>query len=590
MTVWATLRRGGTGAILALLFVFVSPTFAWGQGQQQNDSPDSEPPPATPKPEPTADSQPEAKPEKPPKPTVSQLREAAEKAEKAGDWDAAFTAYCHLFVADRGSSDIREKLNVALRRAQQLRRHRDPQFQQFAVNMPVADAMKLFGEVLTKVPVFYVERERATPQILWEHGIEELSRALADPAFREVFLDGVAADKVEAFRTSLRMSWAKKTITNAKDASIELRKLTWAAQEAFTVRVPSALILEVVCGACGGLDEYTVFLNPAQFNPDSASAIPDLSAQGIYLGFADGSLVIAGVAAGSWAQYHTPLRKGDRITKLNGHAMEMATPALTAEALRTPLEGFHELEITPLENETATVAVRLPVIVPTVYGDGLVSMKEGVGYARVGSFTANTPRELDDAINRMKAHGARVLVLDLRGNMGGSFVASVDTAKRFIPAGLIVTTQGQLNQVDNQPFSSDSGMTAHDIPVVVLVDAETASAAEVLAAALKDHNRATLVGMPTFGKGAVQYPLRLDSLDDKDEHGKPRTSKTGGVRLTIAKLISPRGTAINGTGITPHILEADPTRQLEVGLEKATELMPAMSRPAPVGPSLPTIP
>jgi carboxyl-terminal processing protease len=579
MTAWATIRRAGTGASLSLM-LFAFPAFVWGD----------EPPRPQPKPSPDASSQPESKPEPPPvKLTPKELREAAEKAEKAGDWDSAFTIYCHLFVADRGSADIREKLNVALRRAQQLRRHRDPQFQQFAVSMPVSDAMKLFGEVLTKVPVFYVERERATPQILWEHGVEELARALGDPVFRQAFLDGIAVEKIDVFRTSLRSSWAKQTVTNANDAKILLRKLTVAAQDSFTVRVPSALIIEVVCGSCSGLDEYTVFLNPTQLNPDSASAIPDLTAQGVYLGFADGGLIIEGVAPGSWAAFHTTLRKGDRITRLNGHAMDMmATLASTAEALRTPIEGFHEIELALLPADSPPI--RLPVIVPTVYGDGMVSGKEGIAYARLGSFAASTPRELDDAINRLKVRGARVLVLDLRGNMGGSFVAGVETAKRLIPAGLIVTTQGQLGQVNNQPFSSDSGMTAHDIPVVVLVDAETASAAEVLAIALQEHNRATLVGMPTFGKGAIQYPLRLDSLDEKDPDGKPRTIKTGGVRLTIAKLISPRGNSINGVGITPDIMEADPTRQLQIGLDKASEMMPMTSRPMPVSPPVPTIP
>src|SRR5688500_69694 len=100
MTAWATIRRVGTGAVLPLLLLSFTPARVHAADE----------------------------PKKPAKPTVQQLRAAAEAAEKAGDWDTAFTTYCHLFVADRGSPDVREKLNVALRRAQQLRRHRDPQF------------------------------------------------------------------------------------------------------------------------------------------------------------------------------------------------------------------------------------------------------------------------------------------------------------------------------------------------------------------------------------------------------------------------------------------------------------------------------
>lgn len=558
-TAWARIRRVGTGA--ALLLILASPQLVRAQD------------PLTPA--------------KPAKQTVAQLRSVAESAEKAGDWEAAFTAYCHLFVADRTAPDIREKLNTALRRSQQFRRHRDPRFQQFAANLPSADAMKLFAEVLTKVPVVYADRERATPQILWENGVEELNRALGDPVFRAAFLDGANTDKVEGFRQALKTSWARQTITDAAGARSQLRKLTDAAQAQFPVRVPAALVIEVVCGACGGLDEYTVFLNPAQFNPKSQSSVPDLTAQGVYLGFSEGELIVTGIAVGSWADVHTKqLRKGDRIARLNGRPMDMPTPAIAAEALRNPIDGFHEIEIDPTD-EVPAKAASLPVVVPSVYDMKLLA--NGVGYVRVNSITMTTPRELDEAIHWMKSRSVRAVVLDLRGNMGGSFVAAVDTAKRLIPAGLIVTTQGQVSQVDNQPFSSDSGMSAHDIPLVVLVDQETASAAEVIAAALKDRDRATLVGMATFGKGAIQYPMRLDSLDEKDEHGRPKTHKSGGVRLTIAKLISPRGNAINGVGIVPHFLEADPDEQLKLATRKATELMQPLTRPSPLMPTLPSM-
>ena len=87
------------------------------------------------------------------KPTPAEIRTAARAAETAGDWEAAFAAYSHLFVADRTTPEAREKLTATLRRVQQLRRHRDPAFQQFTVNTTVADALNLFAEVVTKVPV-----------------------------------------------------------------------------------------------------------------------------------------------------------------------------------------------------------------------------------------------------------------------------------------------------------------------------------------------------------------------------------------------------------------------------------------------------
>jgi carboxyl-terminal processing protease len=557
----ATLRRMIVGAGLPLLFLVVlSPVRA------------DEPP----------------GPDKDSRPTPARLRATAEAAEKAGDWDTAFAAYCQLYVADRSAPDIREKIDTALRRKEQLRRHRDPQFQQYAATVSVADVLNLFAEVFTKVPVLYVERNRATPQTLWENGIDELSRALANPLFRQAFLDNAQAEKIEAFRKGLRF-WLKQPIADAQAARIALRKLLTNAKDSFTVRLPSALVLEVVCGSCNGLDEYTVFLNPGQFNPDSHSAVPDLSAQGIYLSIVDGKLSVAGIASGSWVAHHAQqIRKGDEIISLNGRAMNAVNLAAVAEALRNPVDGFHLLELPPPEPDSVGLVVQIPVNVPTVYAEAMLPQSRGVGYARIGSFNATTPRELDDMINRLKAAGAQAMVLDLRGNMGGSFMAGVDSARRFLSAGLIVTTQGQAAEVDNVPFNSDSGMTAHDIPVVLLVDAETASAAEVFAAALKDNDRAPVIGMPTFGKGAIQYPLRLAALDELDEFGKPKTNKSGGVRLTIAKLIAPRGGSINGAGVSPHMLEANPIRQLELAANRAVELSPSPPRPPmPNGPIMP---
>ena len=104
---------------------------------------------------------------------------------------------------------------------------------------------------------------------------------------------------------------------------------------------------------------------------------------------------------------------------------------------------------------------------------------------------------------------------------------------------------------------------------MLLVDTKTMSAAEVLAAALKDNGRATLVGLPTFGKGLIQAPISLKSIDSGD------TGKSGILILSIATTSGPNGQPLNGRGVTPHVSEPNPDRQLALALEKAVELLKA---------------
>jgi C-terminal peptidase prc len=523
-----------------------------------------------------------ARPAKPPAAALQYRAEAA-AAERAGDWEAAFAAYCRLYTADRQSPDVREKLNNSLRRVQQARRHHEGPFRQFTLNLEVDDGLDLFRDVLLNVPPLYADRDKAMPQQMWEHGVEEFDRALASPAFRQAFLDNPSPGRVEKFRGELRTHWARRTVGSAREGRAALLQLIAAAQDAFPVRFPSAIAVEFVCGSCAGLDEYTVFLSPGEFAPDPAAA--DLSAHGLYLGARDGAVVIEGVAVGSWAALHTDLRKGDRIVSVNGHSAGLAVQGALADALRTPADGFHEVQSVPAGSASPRVS-RFPVILPTVYGKAMVSDRDGVGYVRIGSFAAGTLGELDDAVAYLKARGARVLILDLRGNHGGSFTAGVEVARRLLPSGIIVTTQGQVGEVASRVFSSESGMDALDLPLVVLIDAETASAAEVVAAALKDNGRAVVVGMASFGKGAVQIPVKLGPADEADDPGRARP-KSSGVRVTIARLFSPRGTPINGAGVTPNALEADPVRQLQLAIDRALEQLPAGPRsPMPV----PTIP
>jgi carboxyl-terminal processing protease len=164
--------------------------------------------------------------------------------------------------------------------------------------------------------------------------------------------------------------------------------------------------------------------------------------------------------------------------------------------------------------------------------------------------------------------------MDLRGNPGGLFSAAVQVVERFVPEGVIVSTQGQLDEF-NKVLNAGRKMNVIDLPLIVLVDGGTASAAEILASSFRDHRRATLIGTPTFGKGSIQRILQFQTAEELDEHGKPKP-RTGGIRITLARFFSPNGQAINGAGVTPDLLEPDKMRQLDVALEHASRFVSAM--------------
>ncbi|HYH66237.1 MAG TPA: S41 family peptidase, partial [Urbifossiella sp.] len=491
-------------------------------------------------------------------PTPTQLRARAAAAERAADWDAALAAYLDLPAAERTEPATRDRLVNAARRAAQARRHRDPAYQQFAAALPVRDAAQVFGEAVGKLAGTFADPGRAAPRRLWAAGVEELDRALGSRAFVALFLTDTPAAKVEAFRLALRADWANRPVADPREARALLKSLLAAAQDDLAPRVPAALAAEVLCGACAGLDEYTAFLTP-DVTPDAAA---DLSGHGLFLGYDSDGLVVDGVAPGSWAAFHTPLRRGDRVARVNGRSMLHGPPDL-ADALRSPDGMFHTLEL--VAPGTGMLSeLRLPVAAPTVFGGRMVAGRDGVGYLRVSEFQPTTPREIVEAVGCLKEQGLRALVLDVRGNPGGSFLAGVETARRFLPPGAaIVTTHGQLPQVAGQTFASASGSAAIDLPLVLLIDADTASAAEVLAAALRDNQRAVLVGVATFGKGTLQFPLKL--------------SGPGAVRVTIARLVAPSGPL--SAGVLPHLPEADPHRQLELAADRAAALLQPMPRP-----------
>lgn len=444
--------------------------------------------------------------------------------------------YLSAYLAGRRPDPaLRARLHASLRRSAQAKRLADPGYQAFARSLTPAEALNLFSEAVGRLTALYPDADRSAPDRLFALGRTEFDRALSAPSFRSAFLGSLTDAELLAFRTWLRGIAPPATVADARQA---VRDVSREAQTRLRVAAPGVVALEFLAGACGGLDEFTAYLPPV----DSAGRSGEYGDYGLTL--AGG--VVSRVEPLSWAA-HVRLKPGDRVvhTERGPGAVR-----LTVAGRPTP--------------------VTLPVPPPTVFGAEATGMAGVVGYVRLAAFREDTPDALDDALLSLTARGVRAVVIDVRGNPGGHLAAAVHVAERFLTGGIVVTTAGRAPEFAGRVFSSAAGMTASTLPVVLLVDARTMSAAEVLAGAWKDHKRATLIGTQTFGKGTVQVPLKLLAAD------RPGAIRSGTLVLTVATMAGPNGRPLDGFGVLPDITEPDPDRQLELAIRRATELAAGM--------------
>ena len=404
---------------------------------------------------------------------IAELRKQAADFERQAAWDKAAEVYERILDRDRQLPEIRDRYRICLRHAACVHRLADPSFRELYLHRDLALATKVYGEVLEKLHTSYVDSAKSSYERLLAFGIDELGAALDDPAFRRHFLSGIPAQAIATQKRDLQsLDRRPKSLTAAGDDALALAV---SIQRAIGLK-PAVTMLELACGACAGLDEYTLFLTPAQLSAEYAEL--------------DGSQL---------------------------------APDVTTQMLDERL---------------------------------------GVGYCQISGFTKGTPDELDQQIERLKLVGLRVLIMDLRGNGGGMFQPAVRTAERFLPTGIIVSLKGQLRD-QNRTFKADNAR-AFNMPLLVLIDGDTASSAEMVAGALKDNQRATLIGQATYGKGSVQGVLPLETT-------------AAGIRVSVARFFSPLGKPYEGNGVTPHWAVPPATfslsdQALEIALAEARRL------------------
>ena len=300
-----------------------------------------------------------------------------------------------------------------------------------------------------------------------------------------------------------------------------------------------ALMKASLRGLLSDLDPHSAYLD----KEEAEALIADTEGEYVGIGVEterrpDDTLRVVAPIDGTPA-HRAGLRAGDVITAIDGEPL-LSNPnphhALRGEAgtkvvvtiERTGVPEAFDVEIRRETIRVASVASRL--------------LEPGYGYLRISTFQADTGPALRRQLRALTGDGEsplRGLVLDLRSNPGGLLSAAVEAADALLEDGLIVRTKGRL-AYSNASFHARPGDLLQGAPVVVLVDTGTASAAEVLAGALRDHGRASVMGSRTYGKGSVQTVVPLDNGDS--------------IKLTTARYYTPSGESIQARGIRPDIV------------------------------------
>lgn len=332
------------------------------------------------------------------------------------------------------------------------------------------------------------------------------------------------------------------------------------------------LLDQALAGMVERLDPYSRY-----YGPDEVAAVERETSghyQGIGVVFAQpvSEARVLFTLAGSPAE-KAGLRVGDQLVRVGG---ESVTGLATSELRRRLGErdrGALELELRGRDGKLRTVSIGQEALVdPTVRHARVVAPT--VGYLAISAFSGETPTEFDAAIADLREQGATALVLDLRGNLGGVLRSATRIANRFLRGGLIVSHEGR--DTTQRYEANESEATLAGMPLAILVDKESASASEVLAAALQEHRVAVTVGMPTFGKGLVQ---RVESFGDGERV----------VKLVSAYYYTPSHRNIERTveGSWEHGLEPD--LQVALSAEEDAQVRQFLASYSPPRAALPEL-
>jgi carboxyl-terminal processing protease len=405
------------------------------------------------------------------------------------------------------------------------------------LNLQPRETVTLYGEVMRMIDTRHLEP--ATVQARVQRGMTNLMYALDNPTFVRTNQLSLQPASIQGFRSGLQQAMQGQ-IQSEQDAT---NVLTWTmqmSQQQIGLN-PAATAMEFIYGAVESLDKYSAFVPPERTPGASLQLESNLVGIGVQIEMRGEGAEVIKVISGSPAQ-SSGIQKGDVILAVGGHQLNGLNIDQTVSYIAGAAGSQVVLGLQRRNQGPFTITVTRQAIALHSVNDIQLLNGTKVGYFKLDKFTATANEEIENALQQLYRQGMESLVIDLRGNPGGLLTAAIQISDKFLPEGTIVATRGRTAS-DNTEEHATRDHT-WKMPLVVLVDHNSASASEIFAAAIQENHRGVVVGRTSYGKGTVQtqFPLQTAGC---------------GLRITTAKFYSPTGRVMAGSGVTPDVPVAD---------------------------------
>lgn len=418
------------------------------------------------------------------------------------------------------------------------RRYQDPRVIRVLTELTRPSGEAFFLEVSNMIDGRHIEPTSYAQRVV--SGFDHLQVAVANSAFQQAAGIRPTSIDVRELQKRLLVLQQETRIRNQADALDAMRQAGRLCQQSVGLN-PGAVCFEFVYASLDTLDKFSMLLPPEKTGQVSVGLNENVVGIGVEVESDRAGLKIVKAFPGGPAANAT-LRTGDLITTANnrplaGMDLSSAVDLITGRAGTSVKLGLRR------DNMVAELTlVRRSVEVSSISEARMLDDSSHVGYIKLDQFAESSTKELDTALWKLHNAGMETLVFDLRGNPGGYLTTAIEVSDRFLPTGTIVSTRGRTDE-DNMQETAKFAET-WKIPLVVLIDHQSASASEIFAAAIQENGRGLVVGETSYGKGTVQTLFPLNSV-------------TAGLRLTTAKFYSPDGREMAGEGVIPDIKVAD---------------------------------